>query len=320
MTLIAAWKMPHKEGTYDKRGIRVIADAMLSDGSRQPISPDWTKVHVIRPRVRIPVSSCDEDWHEAFNHWGEHYYKRFGIFFAGAWLPFSFVVGRVREVVESLGLNTVYRSNNYVRTDIVRGESARQYGVNQSMHGGHFNPPPPLNLELITSIVAEEFSRFYASLPSGAFVIAPNLENHGTIQHHTFIGIAGYCDATKRFRLFKLSPEEDLDDSGIVKPVPKITLNEVADDELLLLGSNEHQEAVRSRIAAEQAALAEPIDEQDRPSLARQAVIEREISTGIIPGVGGAVVRAEVDSDYGFQIVNHPWSPAEKLDFSMWEL
>lgn len=322
MTLIAAWKIPRKEGAYGHQGIRIIADAMLSDGCRQTISPEWTKVHVLRPRARVPISSCDEEWWESFNHWGEHYYKRFGMFFAGSWLPFSFVLGNVRQIVENLGLKPIYsggEKGGYLRTEIVRDKDATKFEVAESMYGAHFSPPPALNLDLIVSIAAEEFLQFYASQPRGAFVIAPGLIRHGTIEYHTFIGIAGYCEATQQFRIFKLIPDEDLDELGIVKPTPKITINEVADDELLLLGSNEYQEGIRRDIAIEQAALTEPVDEADRRSLAVQMVIEREITTSKIPGVGGLIVRAGVDSEYGFKIVNQPWSPAEKLEFSEWQ-
>jgi hypothetical protein len=319
MTLIAAWKTHQKEDTHDTRGIRVISDAMLSDGSGHPISQECNKVHVLHPIIRVPMSACVEDGWESFNHWRKIQQKPFGIFFAGSLIPFSLVLGKVRQIVESLGLKPIYENSgegDYLRTEIVRDEQAVKYRGGDSMYGGHFIPPPRLNLELIYTIVAEEFKRFYASQHDGAFVIAPGQSNHGTIRYHTLIGIAGYCDATKRFRLFKLSPEEDLDNSGVVKPVPKIAIHELADNELLLLGSNSHQESIRSKIEAEQAALTEAIDEQDRPSLARQAVIEREITSGSILGVGGAVERAEVDSDCGFQKVNHQWKPAEKLDFS----
>lgn len=318
MTLIAAWKTPIKGAAYDLRGIRLIADAMLSDGNHHPITPEWTKVHVIRPRVQVPISSCDEDWSEGFNHWAEHFYKRFGLFFAGAWLPFSFVKDRVREAVENLGLRAVYTGGEcgtYVRTDIVRQEMMERFTANESIYGGHFQPPPPVNLGLIAKIVAEEFQRFYAGQSDGVFVIAPGHPNHGTIRYHALIGIAGYCEASKQFRIFQLTPEEDISEDGLVKAIPKITISEIADGDLLLFGSQPHQEAIRAKINSEHQAMIQEVNEVDGQTLARQAVIENEILSGSIPGVGGAVVRAEVDSEYGFQLVKHPWRPAEKLAF-----
>ena len=181
------------------------------------------------------------------------------------------------------------------------------------MHGPHYKPPPPANLRFVAEIVADELRKFYSSLPDGAFVIAPGQPTHGSIQYHTFIGIAGYCDATKQFRIFQLTPAEDMDENGELMTVPKILITEVAEGDLLILGSQTHQNAIRAKIEVEQAAITETTDEVHRQTLARQTVIEREITSANIPGVGGAILRAEVDSTYGFQIVTHPWSVDEEL-------
>lgn len=322
MTLIAAWKTPRKEDVHDDKGIRVIADAMLSDGSRQAITPEWTKVHVFRPSVRVPISSNDEEWFEGFNYWEHRFYKQFGLFFAGSWLPFSFVKDRVREVTENLGLLPIYTEGHrgtYVRTDIVRGEFAKKYGVNESMYRGHYEPLPLANLHLFAQVVADEFKRFYVSQPGGAFVRVPGHPSNGDLQFKTLIGMAGYCDATKRFRIFKMTPQEEVGNDGFVKEVPRIVIAELADDEVLLMGSESHHEEIRSKIQAEQSAMTEDVDLVDRVSLARQTVIEKEIASGSIFGVGGAITRAEVDSKYGFKMINYPWTPAERLEYDFWD-
>lgn len=307
------------EDTFDDRGIRIIADAMLSDSNGAAITNDWTKVHSLRPRVRVPISSCDEDWSESFNHWGEHSYKQVGVFFAGSALPFNCALGRTREAFENLGLKAIYDQGelgNYVRTDIVRGEHATWFQCDDSMCGKHYSPPL-LNSDFLAEILAEELRRFYASLAGGAFILAPGQPKHGSIQYDTKVGLAGYCEASQQFRIFHLTPKEDFDSNGIVKPVPKIVINEVRDCDMLLIGSQQQHQKIQNLIETEFAASEEP-NRQDCLSKARQTVVEREILSGEIPGVGGSIIRAEVTNSYGFNFVDHPWAPREKLDFSCW--
>jgi hypothetical protein len=225
------------------------------------------------------------------------------------------VVDKIEQRLGSLGLKDEYEggemSGNYLRTIITTGNDARQFGSGQSIAEERYDPPPPLDLAFVASMVREEMQTFYTGQPGGAYSRAT-----GGLIYDTTIGLAGYCAATARFRIFKFTPTEERGADGFVKEVPKVIMTEVADDEVLLLGSSpSDHERILKAIETATPAMPESYSEDERRSLAIQDVIEREINAAKIRGVGGPIQRAEVSSEYGFRWVADPWQPEEELDW-----
>lgn len=311
MTLIAAWKIFPEEDAYDDRGIVVISDSMLS-ANQSVITDGTSKLHRLFPQVKIPVGGCDDDWSEEFNRWKFHTYKAIGIFYSGSSLAFNETLSRTKGIIENLGLKAMYSQGDYgdyLHTAIVRRENAAHFGAGDSMHGGHYDPPPALNLDFIAKIISEELQNFYMSQPSGAFTF------NGKIPCSVIIGMAGYCESTKHFRMFTVAPNGEI--GGYFKeiPYPEILVSEVENEKMLLLGSDGEHDAIEAEIQSLVSVNTEK-DHYHKIDLCRQAVVETIINTGRISGVGGAIRRAEVAKDFGFNFVSERWAPKEKIDFS----
>jgi hypothetical protein len=214
-----------------------------------------------------------------------------------------------------LGLKAVYEYKEsesfspYSHTEIVRMEFARTFGIGDSMHGGHYDPPPALNLDFIANIISKELQNFYISQPNGAFTL------NGQIPCSVSIGIAGYCDSTQQFRIFTVAPNGEVDGYHREIPYPAIQVLELENEKMLLLGSDGEHINIEAEIQS--VVLHNTENHQfHKLDLARQTVIESKISNGRWNGVGGDIRRAVVTKDLGFNIVHERWSPKEKLVFA----
>jgi hypothetical protein len=322
MTLIAAWKLPVREDDSNPAGIRLIADSLLSQPGGGPITPIWKKVYVLEPRLSVPRSARDEDGWELISRWDTVRMKPVGMFFAGNSLAFTFAQVMARELTESLGLKAIYEQagkdedgepiRKHTETRIVRGSDADSFSrQNQdNLYEPIYHPPPRLNIEVIAKLICEELDRFYASIPSGAYVFG-----HEKVQYDVTIGLAGYCDATSQFRLFEIKPQAE-EGAEPAYPIVRTLDREVSDDELLLIGVPEIHEQIAAsiQVGQEKPKSAEDSD-AEHLSMTRQAVIEELINGGKIKGVGGALVRGEVTRDDGFRVVDELWNPAKAREW-----
>lgn len=316
MTLVAAWKLPDYDYGHNNPCIRVISDSMLSRTPGDAINDEWDKIHVITPKIKIPISSCDEEWSESFNHLQTRELRPFGIFFAGSIIPFNYLLDKARTTIESLGLRAEYKNGEHARTFVVREHLADRFNNFDSMTGAVYSPPPPLNMQFVAELMREELQAFYTP-ESNRFITGPGYRE---IKYKVDVGVAGFCDQTQKYRIFALNLADHFNEDEPQESTLEVIMREIADDELLLFGPTPLLEQIKTNISgtigSDTTASAEVAEQL---SLIRQSVVETAISSGATPGVGGRIQRGEVTSERGFQMVSSSWVPPENWDFSKWD-